>query len=243
MSTRKIATTMQPMAAIAVLAVSLLLPPLYAQSGKLELKNLEALRSKASDVTDVSLDGAMLGMAAQADKSPASGTGDFLKKLKGVYVKSFKFNDEGGYSTADVDSIRTQLQAPNWTRVIETTENHGHHVTSIYVTKQGDAIVGLAILVAEPRELTVVNIVGPIDFQKLGAMGGQLGLPSMGAVPSKPPGPSEPPALPAGPKSQNAPPALPATPDSVRSGTPIAGGSNPKPAGRTVVPSPAKQRD
>ena len=37
--------------------------------------------------------------------------------------------------------------------------------------KEGDAIVGLAVLVAEPRELTVVNVVGPINLIKLGALG------------------------------------------------------------------------
>ena len=37
----------------------------------------------------------------------------------------------------------------------------------------------LAILVAEPRELTVVNIVGPIDLTRLAAMRGQFGIPNV----------------------------------------------------------------
>src|SRR5260370_17690565 len=43
--------------------------------------------------------------------------------------------------------------------------------------KQGDNIAGLAILVAEARELTVVNIVGNIDVNKLSLLGGHFGIP------------------------------------------------------------------
>ena len=36
---------------------------------------------------------------------------------------------------------------------------------------------GLAIIVAEPQELTVVNPVGQINLASLGTLQGQLGLP------------------------------------------------------------------
>jgi len=32
---------------------------------------------------------------------------------------------------------------------------------------RGDAITGLLIISAEPKEFTVVNIVGPVDLEKL----------------------------------------------------------------------------
>jgi hypothetical protein len=47
----------------------------------------------------------------------------------------------------------------------------------VYVYREGETSGGLAVVVAEPRELTVVNIVGPIDLAQLGALGGQLGIP------------------------------------------------------------------
>jgi len=37
----------------------------------------------------------------------------------------------------------------------------------------------MAILTAEPRELTVVNIVGQIDMDKLGELSGKFGVPSV----------------------------------------------------------------
>jgi hypothetical protein len=38
---------------------------------------------------------------------------------------------------------------------------------------------GLAVIVAEPRSLTVVNVVGRIDLEKLGALAGQFGIPHL----------------------------------------------------------------
>jgi hypothetical protein len=41
--------------------------------------------------------------------------------------------------------------------------------------------MGLTVLAAEPKELTVVNVIGPIDLQKMGALGalGNLGIPQL----------------------------------------------------------------
>jgi hypothetical protein len=38
---------------------------------------------------------------------------------------------------------------------------------------------GLAIISSEPREFTIVNIVGSIDLQKLHRLEGQLGIPKL----------------------------------------------------------------
>jgi len=44
----------------------------------------------------------------------------------------------------------------------------------------GEQITGLAVLSIEPREFTVVNIVGPIDLDKLSKLEGQFGVPDLG---------------------------------------------------------------
>jgi hypothetical protein len=38
----------------------------------------------------------------------------------------------------------------------------------------------MAVLALEDRELTVVNIVGPVDLDKLAKLEGQLGIPELG---------------------------------------------------------------
>ena len=41
----------------------------------------------------------------------------------------------------------------------------------------GDAVTGLLIISAEPKQFTVVNIVGPVDIDKLAGLEGQFGIP------------------------------------------------------------------
>lgn len=167
-------------AALAAVLVFAALPAL-AQNARLELNNLDKLNGKAAEVNDVTLDGAMLELAwkfIQADGDPeAAQLRDILKGLKGIYVKNFEFDSPNQYSQADVEAIRAQLKAPAWQRIVESRSAHAREHDEIYLMKQGDAITGMAILVAEPTELTVVNIVGPLDINKLAALEGHFGIP------------------------------------------------------------------
>lgn len=167
----------------AVLCLALLSAPAHAsaQNAKLELKNLEKLNSKASEVNDVTLDGAMLELAwkfIDASHDPdAAHLKEILKGLKGIYVKNFEFDGPNQYSQEDVEAIRSQLTGPGWTRIVESHSKKSKEHDEIYVLKQGDKVAGMAILVAEPTELTVVNIVGFIDIDKLGELEGHFGIP------------------------------------------------------------------
>jgi Domain of unknown function (DUF4252) len=154
--------------------------PGYAQPGKLQLDNLDKLSSKASVVNDVSLDGALLGLATKAVQSSndpdAAELKEAVKGLKGIYIKNFEFDKLHQYSPEDVDAIRAQL-AHGWTRIVQSHDKRQDELDEIYMLKDGDKVGGIAILVAEPKELTVVNIVGTIDLEKLGALAGKFGIP------------------------------------------------------------------
>jgi hypothetical protein len=153
----------------------------FAQNARLELKNLEKLTSLASDTTDVSLDGDLLQMAANFTAKGGEDTRkatEMLRGLKGIYVKSFEFDKPNQYSSADVEAIRSQLAVPGWKKIVAT---HSKKETNeIYLMKDGNnKVLGMAILVAEPQELTVVNIVGQIDMEKLGELSGKFGVPDV----------------------------------------------------------------
>lgn len=152
-----------------------------AQPGKLELRNLDKLAEKAAEVNDVTLDGALLQLAStvlQKSNDPdAAQVKDLIKDLKGIYVKNFEFDEPGQYSQADVQAIRAQLTGPGWQRVVESRSKRDREHDEIYLLKEGNNITGVTILVAEAKELTVVNIVGKIDFEKLGELGGHFGIP------------------------------------------------------------------
>ena len=54
------------------------------------------------------------------------------------------------------------------------TDNLEAHVDLVTL---GDQISGLAVVSAEPKEFTVVNIVGPINLEKLTQLEGSFGVP------------------------------------------------------------------
>lgn len=155
--------------------------PAFSQNGKLQLQNLEKLAAKAAEVNDVTLDGSLLQLAAKfldaEGDSESRDIKDMVRNLKGIYVKNFEFDEPNQYSQADVEAIRTQLAAPGWQRIVTSRNKRNNENDEVYLMKEGEKITGVAILVAEARELTVVNIVGPIDFDKLGELGGHFGIP------------------------------------------------------------------
>jgi hypothetical protein len=167
------------LAPAAVLMCAIL--PGLAQNPRLQLNNLDKLNSKAAEVNDVTLDGPLLELASKfvdADHDPeAAQVKEVLQGVKGIYIKNFEFDEPDQYSQADVDAIRAQLTGPGWARIVESRSRRSREHDEIYVMKQGDNIAGLVVLVAETRELTVVNIVGNIDINKLSLLEGHLGIP------------------------------------------------------------------
>ena len=147
-----------------------------AQDAKLQLGNLDKLSDKAARVTDVTLDGTLLEFAAKIIDKADDGDPDvkqfkdIMKNLKGIYVKSFEFDEASQYSKADVEAIRAQLTAPRWTKIVQSIDKRNNEHDEIYLLKVGDRISGVAILVAEPKELTIVNIVGEVPVDKIASL-------------------------------------------------------------------------
>jgi hypothetical protein len=148
--------------------------PLSAQRLNIDFPGLG---DKAREVVDVTLDGTMLRLASKflSNSDPDERAArDVVAKLEGIYVRSYEFDHEGEYDRAVVDRLRSQLGA-SWKKIVTVRERKEN--TEIYIETRGDQPVGLLIISAEPRELTVVNIVGPIDVEKLGVLEGNFGVP------------------------------------------------------------------
>ncbi len=174
-----------PQRIILVIALLCASVPGFAQNGKLELKNLEKLAEKAAEMNDVTLDGVLLDLARallkKSDDPDATQVKDVLMGLKGIYVKNFEFDEPNQYSQADVEAIRSQLAGPHWQRIVTSHSKRSGEKDEVYLFfkegGKGDKVAGVVILVAEAKELTVVNIVGAIDVDKLDKLGGHFGIP------------------------------------------------------------------
>jgi hypothetical protein len=160
-----------------LLAASLI--PALAQEIKLPA-SLDRLASKAEETVDITLDKNLLRFAGGF----LSGRGDeararsFLSGLESITVKSFEFAREGEYNAADLDAVRAQLTAPAWSKIVGVKSVHGENV-DIYIKMGANGQAGgVVVLAAEPRELTIVVLVGTIDPAKLADLGGQFHIPA-----------------------------------------------------------------
>lgn len=147
----------------------------YGQDAKLQLDSLNKLSDKAARVTDVTLDGSLLQFAVNliekvdATDEDVAQLKSIVKNLKGIYIKSFEFDETSQYSKADVEAVRAQITT-RWTKIVQSIDKRTNEHDEIYLLKSGEHVAGIVILVAEPKELTVVNIVGDVPVEKIASL-------------------------------------------------------------------------
>lgn len=149
--------------------------------GKLDIDRLDQLSAKAAEIVNVNLDERLLRIVPKAlSRDPDDEkVRRIIADLKGVYVKSFDFDTEGAYGEADVNPIRQQLRSPGWSRIIEVTSRREGKNVEVYILTNGGHVDAMAVLAFEPKQLTVVNIVGTVDLDKLSKLEGQFGIPDL----------------------------------------------------------------
>jgi hypothetical protein len=152
-----------------------------AQNPRIQTSQLDALAAKASQTVDVNLDERLMQIGAKflSDKDEEVKIKNLINGLKGIYVKSFEFEAEGQYSEADLEGIRSQLRNPAWNKIVNVHSKKEGSV-EVYLMQVGTQISGLAVLATDPKEVTVVNIVGPVDLEKLTELEGTFGVPELG---------------------------------------------------------------
>ena len=160
-----------------VIALTLLFAvaiPASAQSIKLDFPGLA---DKADEIVDITLDSQMIRLAAKflGNEADEREIKEMLSGLSGIYVRSFSFSKEGEYDRGMIDRLKSQLGA-NWKPLV-TVRSRTKDNVNIMADVRGDRINGLVIIAAEPREFTVVNIVGDIDLDRLSKLEGEFGIP------------------------------------------------------------------
>jgi len=151
--------------------------PLQAQKLNLEFPGLA---EKAREVVDITLDAQMLKIASKflsATEADERAVRIIVAKLDGIYVRNYEFDHEGEYDRALIDRVRTQL-GPSWKKIVNVRSKLKHDA-EIYLDMRGEQAMGLLVINTQPRQLTVVNIVGPIDLDQLSQLEGEFGIPKM----------------------------------------------------------------
>lgn len=176
--TRRLLTIILPGLLLAALAAQA-----SAQDAHIQMSQLDRFGDIADKVISVDVNESLIKLAMSAlNEKRSANEGkikDILSGLKGVYVKRFEFDKEGAYTASDVDYIRAQMSGPGWERIanVRSKREGSYDVVMMY---EGSVIKGLAVLAAEPRALTVINVIGTIDVAKLRDLEGNFGIPRFG---------------------------------------------------------------
>ena len=173
----------RPSLAALALALTLSAGPAAADP-ELDIPNFSHLRGKAVDTVDITLDGFLLRLASRFAKADdgdpeSAAAAEILQGVKSVRVRNYSFDSDDAYSRADVESVRTQLKGPGWSQLVQVRKREPREDVDVYICLDGEKVSGLAVIASEPREFTIVNIVGSIDIDKIGRLEGQFGIPDM----------------------------------------------------------------
>ena len=159
-----------------------------AQNPRIQTSQLDALTARASETMDVNIDENLIALTAKflsSKDDDEKKVKEIVNGLKGIYVRSFEFENEGQYTEADLESIRSQLRNPAWSRILNVRSKKDGSI-EVYLMHAAGQITGLAVLATELKEITVINLVGPVDLEKLTQLEGEFGIPELGLEGSKP---------------------------------------------------------
>jgi hypothetical protein len=165
-----------------LLTLSAQAPALAQGVPRLQLESLDHLTSRASQTVVISVDERVLKAGAPFLKSTdpdEAKVKELLKDVKGIYVKSFAFESEGEFSDADVQGVRSQLNSPDWSKIVEARSRKEDVNVEVFVKTDAAKVSGIAVIAFGSKDLTVINIVGFVDMDKLRRMEGQFGIPDL----------------------------------------------------------------
>lgn len=158
--------------------------------GQLHIPEFAALASKASESVAVTLDQQLISMGCRFldAKDPEQVDAKKLcNGLVGIYVRSYTFDKDFAYPQAEVESVRRQLSGPGWSRIVGAKSMKENTNVDVFVMLDNGKAMGLGIIASEPREFTIVNIVGNIDLEQLHSLEGSFSIPKLDIETTKKP--------------------------------------------------------
>ncbi|MEI9969020.1 MAG: DUF4252 domain-containing protein [Terracidiphilus sp.] len=173
--------------AIVILGAAALIAPALAQTSPLPLPTPveKELAARASAVTEVTLNKDMLGFASKFmdknDKDQAS-VKQLIEGLDSIYVRDYEFDKEGQYSMDEIEKLRQAFETPEWSPMVHERERNGAESTDVLMKLVNGEPHGIFVLAAEPNELTIVLILGPIRLDQLSELKGLSGLSELGNI-------------------------------------------------------------
>ena len=121
---------------------------------------------------EISLKAPLLNMITNLIRAEDDMAADFISKLMRVTVNVFESDSINVAEVADsMEDISADLDEQGWERVVRVREEESHVDIYMRLSESGEFIHGIAIMVAEPGDTVMVNIVGEISGDDIAALG------------------------------------------------------------------------
>jgi len=147
------------------------------------------LAARASNVTEVTLGKNMLGFAAKfmnGKDDDEAATRKLIENLDGIYVREYEFDKDGQYSMQEIEKLRAYFETSEWTPIVHSRERNSGETTDVLLKLVNGETRGMFVLSCEPRELSIVLILGPVRMEDLSRLKGIGGLGGLGEIQSTP---------------------------------------------------------
>lgn len=194
--------TLMALAAVLVVPISSV-----AQGPKVKL-DLGGLAAQATEEVNISIDKSTLEwglQAAKAEGGDAEKLRELMKELEAITVQVMEFKGTDAPSWDELmeaaGGVMKQIDGPQWKPIVSVTGKEQGKPEFVRISLFNDSdgeVGGLAVLVLGPKEIVLVNMVGKVRLDQLGALGQIMGKQGMFGLPGGKPAPAGQPAPQAG---------------------------------------------
>ena len=154
-----------------IFAAATLIVPARAQTAQLPVPSPieKELAARASDVSEVTLDKKMLSFAANFmdGKDKDDPTRRLIEGLDGIYIRDYEFDKAGQFTAEQVEQLRKYFETSEWSPLLRDRDNKTGESSDVMVKLVNGESHGLFILDVEPKEISIVLILGPVHMQDL----------------------------------------------------------------------------
>jgi hypothetical protein len=137
-----------------------------------DFKTLDKLAAKATESDNITIDADTL----KAVGSLTGKDGDLsekIKDLKALYVRDYKYAEEGQYDPAVLAPLFAYLNRPEWKKILDSKEPKETAQICVRPRSNGDP-GGMAIVSVKPKEVSVIFISGSVNPADIGKLNGVL---------------------------------------------------------------------
>jgi hypothetical protein len=166
--------------AVALAFALLCSPGLVFAEAALKLPSFKHLQDKSINTVNITIDSGPMRLASSFLAEEDPDLKRLLAKLDQIQLVSYEFDSDHVYSRTDIERVRKQLSGPNWSPLVQVRSAKENATVDICIFREDGKVSGFALVAAEPRKLTILNIAGSIDADDVAKLQGQLGVPDLG---------------------------------------------------------------